>query len=69
MEWILVGLLTYAGGAVLLLFLLYLVIRRAVRDGIWDARRLEPDLPRPGVDGQRRRSPDAAPADAAPDGS
>lgn len=67
MEWILVALLTYGLGAVLLAFLLYLVIRRAVRDGIWDAWRLEPDYPRPGVD--MRRRPAAQPVDEPADGS
>ena len=69
MEWILVALLGYGLGAVLLAFLLYLVIRRAVRDGIWDARRLEPDLPRPGVDLQRRARAGGAPADERGDAS
>lgn len=71
MEILLVALVGYALGAVLLAFLLYLVIRRAVRDGIWDARRLEPDLPRPGVDMQRRPRAGAAasPADEPGDAS
>lgn len=55
------------GFVVLGFFLAYLVIRRAVRDGIWDARRLEPDYPRPGVDLQRR--PAAQPVDEPVDGS
>lgn len=52
-EWIAV-ILVNLGLVVLGFFVAYLVIRRAVRDGIWDARRLEPDYPRPGVDMQRR---------------
>lgn len=64
MELVLVSLLNL-GFVALGFFVAYLVIRRAVRDGIWDARRLEPDFPRPGVDMQRRpaRRPDD-PADA-----
>lgn len=67
MELVLVSLLLNLGLVALGFFLAYLVIRRAVRDGIWDARRLEPDHPRPGVDMQRR--PAARPADEPADGS
>ncbi len=67
MEVLLVSLLLNLGLVALGFFVGYLVIRRAVRDGIWDARRLEPDLPRPGVDMQRR--PTAVPADEPADGS
>lgn len=62
MEVLLVSLLNL-GFVALGFFLAYLVIRRAVRDGIWDARRLEPDYPRPGVDMQRRRPRAASPED------
>lgn len=57
MELLILPVLMYLALPALVLFLLYVVVRRAVRDGIWDAQRLEPDYPRPGVDAQRRRPP------------
>jgi len=53
MEVAAIGLLINLGFVVLAFFVAYLVIRRAVRDGIWDARRLDPGPARPGVDPQR----------------
>jgi hypothetical protein len=54
-DWAVIALLNL-GFVALGFFVAYLVIRRAVRDGIWDAKRLDPDYPRPGIDMQRRSS-------------
>ena len=60
-------LISYVLLPVLALLLLYVVVRRAVRDGIWDARRLRPDSPGARIDAPAQPpAPRAAPPTAPP---